>query len=484
MKELVVTFFSVFILFTTQACSQKQIFKEEMIKDSIQVDGKFYKTVKGYIKVNEDYSDVNSKNIYIPYFIVKSSSKSPLEPIFWLDGGPGGSNIISEEKIQKSSSGKLLENHDFVCIGYRGVDGSTVLESKDINKAMKGLDNELLSEKSLKNIENEIKNYTQKLKNDGIEINNYNILSVIDDLEYVRKFLGYKSIILLSVSYGTRVALLYGYKYPQIIKKTLMIGACPPNYFLARPEQAEKTIQHYDSLYQANPKQNTRGSIQQAMKIAFQKMPKKWSLYKLDKDKIKAGTISALYSRGFAVVAFDAYFNAAYDNDYSGLFMLQKVYDMNQKLVIGDAFAKAVSADINSIPSKIDDSTILGENVSAIQRKSSPHWGIKSFPEEYTKCRLSEVPILIVSGDLDFRTPAYITQKELMPYLKNGKHIILKNMSHADILGVVMQTPEFLYQYFDNDVVDDTLIKTKESIDFTPQNTIGKAKIFAMGILY
>jgi pimeloyl-ACP methyl ester carboxylesterase len=480
----------IILLCMNASCSQNLPFETIKKGKPIVIDSQTYQTLEGFIDVPEDYQKANSRRLLIPFFVVKSPSKNPSTPIFWLDGGPGGSNIISEDKIASSNPSKILANHDFVCIGYRGVDGTTVLKSKKINKAMKGLHHQMLSASSLRNIEMKIKEYCAELEKSGININNYTIMDVIEDFEYARKFLGYKSINLLSVSYGTRVALLYSYKYPKVLNHSLMIGACPPGYFLTRPEQAEITLNRYDSIYKSQNATDYRGSIKEAMKKALDNLPKRWATFTLDADKIKAGTVGALYIRGFAVMAFDAYFKAAYEKDYSGLFMLQKIQDMNEVEAIGDVYAKTVSADKSVIEENAamkrtqpEANTILGKNMALIYERTSKSWPIASIPSDFTKCRNTNVKTVIISGDLDFRTPAYITEKELMPYLPNGKHLVLKNMSHQDILMNTMKSPEFLQAYFDTGEANQSLLKTIDTIDFKPKNTISKAKIFVMGLI-
>jgi pimeloyl-ACP methyl ester carboxylesterase len=458
-------------------------------KESIEIEGKQYVLEKGEIEVPEDRTKANSRTLRLPIQIIRSSNPKGYEPIFWLDGGPGASNILSTDKIAATSPSKLLANHDFVCVGYRGVDGSTVLTSKKINKALKGLDHRMLSDRSLDNIEASIKTYCAQLKKEGIDINRYTIIDVVDDIEQARKTLGYSAINLLSASYGTRVALLYSYRYPKTLKRTVMIGACPPGYFLTRSEQAEKIIYCYDSLYQAQT--GAKVSIAESMKQAFANLPTRWSTFKLDADKIKAGTVGALYNCGFAVFAFNCYFKAAQKKDYSGLYMLQKIYEMNTNSVIGDVFAKTVSADIeNNVDyrqmrdSLRQSNTLLGNNISVIYGSTAHVWSIQSIPEEYKITRNSNAETLVISGDLDFRTPAYITNRELMPFLTNGKHIVLKNMSHTDILLNVMKSQEFLFQYFDYNNVDQSLIKSIERIDFKASGSISKVKIFVAGLLF
>lgn len=491
-------FIVVFLAFVTPpyACTLENLntHAQEAYKllqtETIEIEGKKYLLEKGEVSVPEDRTIASSRIIQLPVQVVRSNNQNKAEPIFWLDGGPGASNILSVEKIASTSPYKLLENHDLVCVGYRGVDGSTVLHSKKISKALKGINHQMLSDESLNHMEAKIKKYCLQLKENGIDINRYTIVDVIDDIDHARKVLGYTAIHLLSVSYGTRVSLLYSYRYPEAIKRTVMIGACPPGYFLAREEQAERTIDLYDSLYKSQNVVAYKGSIKDAMKRAFEKLPKRWATFRLDPDKIKAGTVSALYARGFAAWAFNAYFKAANEGDYSGLYMLQKTYDMSSKAVIGDIYVKTVSADMEDgiQYSRLRETlristTILGNNVAAVYGSTAHAWSIRSIPSEYKKCKLSASETLVVSGNIDFRTPPDITNKELMPFLKNGKHIVLKNMSHSDILQNVMKSQDFLYQYFEFGVVNESLVKTIDRIDFTAPQGIGKVKIFVAGLV-
>lgn len=454
---------------------------EDIIIDSLK-----FLTYEGQIEVPMDSELADRGVIQLPVFIIKSSNSNPDEPIFWLDGGPGGSNIISRNKIALTSAANTLKNHDFVCIGYRGVDGSVVLSSKKISKAFKGKQNKLLSDKSLNNIEAKIKLYNIELLKKGIDVNNFTIMNVIEDLEFARKQLGYNKINLLSLSYGTRVALLYSYKYPKIINRTLMIGACPPGYFLAKPEQAEEVLDKYDKLFKEQDTLNEKMSIKEAIKISFEKMPKRWSIFTLDPDKIKSGTINAMYNVNFSVMVFGAYFKAAKEGDYSGLYMLQKLSEMNIPKVVGDIYSKTVSADIQK---NIDyrsvlrnTKTVLGPNVSLLYGGTAEAWPIKPIPEEFRRSKKSDTQTLIISGDLDFRTPPSIVNEELMPFLTNGYHMILKNSSHIDILTQTMKHPTLLQQYFDNGNIDKNFSGNNNKIDFKPKQKISKTMIFLMGI--
>lgn len=478
---------SVFLLLNLNTSCSQQL-PTEGIKNGlpITIDQQTYQTLEGYINVPEDRLQPNSRRLLIPFLVIKSSSKHPSHPIFWLDGGPGGTNILSIQKIAQSHPGQILANHDFVCVGYRGVDGTVSLKSAKVNKALKGIGHQMLSQASLKEMEKQVSAYYRELKQSGIQIDHYNITQVIEDFEYARQFLGYQKINLLSTSYGTRVALLYSYRHPEVLHRSLMIGACPPGYFLPRAEFAEAMIHRYDSIYSAQKDANYKGSIKEAMKKAFREMPKRWATFKLDPEKIKAGTASALYNRGFATMAFDAYFKAAKNQDYSGLFLLQKIQDMNNIDAIGDVYCKTISADASILipeENRASAQTILGENMALIYQRTAKSWPIQPIEEHEARIQNTAVPTLVISGDLDFRTPAWITQKVLMPSLLSGQHLVLKNMSHLDILMNVMKSPAFLQQYFDTGRADASLLPTVDRIDFHSNASVSKAKIFVIGVI-
>lgn len=447
-----------------------------------------YQTIEGIIQVPEDYNKPQGRMITLPFYIVKSNNAHPAEPVFWLDGGPGASNILTPKKIATGSPHSLLAAHDLVCVGYRGVDGSSVLKSEQVNKAMRGLHHRMLSDESLKNMEQKMAAYHAQLRKEGVDVNCYTIMQVIEDIEQVRKVLGYQKINLLTVSYGTRVAMIYSYIYPQVLNRTVMIGACPPGYFLPRPEQAERILTVYDSLYQLEQGSHQKGSIREAMRKSFQNLPKRWAGFRLDADKIKAGTVMALYARNFAVTAFDAYFKAANNGDYSGLYFFQKIHEMNNNQIIGEMLSKTVSADLSDSTDftsyrNTNHTTILGNNMSLVYQTLAAQWPVKPIPAEFSTCRNSDAETLVISGGLDFRTPPEVTNRELMPFLSRGHHVVLDRLSHSDILMQIMKSPDFLALYFDQGVVDESKIKTPGPLNFKPKSKISKSKLYVMGLL-
>lgn len=437
-------------------------------KKEIKIGGSKFFIDEGFIIVNENPDDKNSRRIQLPVTRIRSSNKNPLQPVFWFNGGPGMTNM----KYEPDES--LLLNHDVVLVGYRGVDGSIKLDAPEITKAMKGDGDDLLGNNSMKMMTDAIDSFSIRMKREKIDLNFYTILEVISDFETARKALRYDKINLLSASYGTRVALLYSYLRPDFINRSVMVGANPPGRFLWEPKKIDDQLSVYDSLYSEFGKRKNI-SLTKTMKTVLENLPNRWSIFKLDAGKIKTASFAMLYHRESSALAFDAFIKASED-DFSGLYMLQRVYDfvIPSMMTWGDFFAKGLSADFDSSVNYknilSDSSTIMGSPLSYLIWRSEPKiFSVRSISKELRVARDSNTETLIVSGNLDFSTPAEYAAEELLPKLKNGKQIVLKDLGHVDDL--MNRQPEafshLLNEYFGKGIADDSKF-VYQPMDFNP----------------
>lgn len=453
-KTFIISFFTAFAI-TSALCQELNDQKIHQVK----IKKQRFTQVDGFINVPENYDSPDSKIIKLPVRIIKATGSNIGAPIFYLDGGPGYSNIVS------TSDTALLKNHDFVFVGYRGADGSTILKSKKIAKAIKGLSHQLLSEESLDNMANAMKEYQLELKQKNIDITNYTIIQVVEDIEYVRKQMGLQKINLLSFSYGTRVALLYNYLYPYAIQRMVMAGANPPGNFIWHPQKTEQVLDIWNAKYQAEG----LGSLKEAMRTAMEHLPKRWMFYKLDADKIKTATFLVMTQNKMAVMAFDSYYKAARRKDYSGLYLLQLMFDLFMKKIIwGEMCEKGISADwqtgtdYRNMLRQEGENTTLGPNMSLLLWGSASGWNKTLIPEEYRKPALSTTETLIVSGDLDVATPTQSATEQLLPTLSSGHQLILKNMSHGDIANAQPEAyTRLLKNFYDSGMIDSTAFVTQ-----------------------
>jgi hypothetical protein len=89
-----------------------------------------YRADCGTLVVPEDRADPRSRLIALPVTRILARSSHPLAPIFHLNGGPGTTNMTFPQ------ANRLAAQHDVVMVGYRGVDGSSVLNCPEVTAAL------------------------------------------------------------------------------------------------------------------------------------------------------------------------------------------------------------------------------------------------------------------------------------------------------------------------------------------------------------
>lgn len=420
------------------------------------------------ITVPENRDNPGSRLIHIPVIRIHTPARNPMEPIFGLTGGPGMSNM------KWKPLDTLLADHDFVMVGYRGVDGSTVLECPEVAEGVKTGD-DLLSERSLTKLGEAWKESARRLTESGIDLSGYNMKEVIEDFEAARKALGYERIDLLSESYGTRVAYLYGVNYPKSIHRSVMIGVNPPGHFVWNPQTVDAQLNRYSELWSKDPEMAARTpDLAKCMRDVLHNMPRRWLFFNINPGKVKAVTFTLLFNRKTAAMVFDAYVAAGH-GDASGLALMSMASDfvLPKLFVWGDLISKGGSADFDSTrdysKEMIPPDALLGSPISKLLFAPMQYggWPVSMLPSRYRTLQRSEVQTLLLSGSMDFSTPPQFATNELLPYLPNGRQVILSEVGHVeDVWRVEPQATERMVTSFINTGVTDTSLVRYVPMDF------------------
>jgi len=311
-----------------------------------KTSGSAFKADRGVIVLPENRKKVGSRLIALPFVRIHTPISKPAEPIFFLSGGPGSPNIQNEAPGWVDS---LLVNHDFVMVGYRGAEGSTILDCPEVKRALKGADDDLLSPESRAKLIEAMSSSAKRLQNEGIDISGYTIEEVAEDLDAVRFALDCERVSLLSMSYGTRVAQVYSYLHQDHLRRSVMVGANPPGHFVWEPKRIDEQLQQYSRLWEKDSVQAKRtNNLAETIHRVSHDMPKHWLFFPIDRGKVRVVTFSLLFHRNTAAMAFDAY-AAAEKGDHSGLALMSMAYDFIVPSIgiWGDFFSKG-STDYDS----------------------------------------------------------------------------------------------------------------------------------------
>jgi pimeloyl-ACP methyl ester carboxylesterase len=391
-----------------------------------------YQAECGTLVASENRGKPGARLITLPVKRIRSSAETPGEPIFYLAGGPGQSNMGFNPRDA------LLAGHDIVLVGYRGVDGSSVLNCPEMGSAILGDGQDVTSPESLKMVAEAMHACATRLDAEGVDLAGYSIPEVVADMEAARQALGYPKINLLSESYGTRVAQIYAYLHPQVVSRSAMIGINPPGHFIWEAATIESQLEQYSQLCAGDADCSQRSaSLTDSMRKVSANMPQKWLFMKIDPSKVKIISHVLLYHRSTAPMVFDAWL-AAEKGDSSGFALMSLAYDLVMPTIFtwGDLAAKGVNSDFDPERDYNDlrvQDTILGAPLSLlIWQPGSQAWPAYPMANEFRRVQPSEVETLLINGSLDFSTPIEIGRDELLPALKNGKLVTLAEMGHTN----------------------------------------------------
>ena len=393
----------------------------------------------GTLVVPENRADPRSRLIALPVTRILARSSHPLAPIFYLNGGPGVTNM------KFSQANRLAAQHDVVMVGYRGVDGSSVLNCPEVNAALEN-SSDYLSKASLTAYSDAFAACAKRLERSGVDLAGYTMEEQAADIEAARVALGYKHIDLLSESAGTRLGMIYQWRYPNSVGRSVMVGVNPPGNFIYSGAEIDQGIERYSALCAKQPACRARtANLAATMQHTAADMPSSWFSLPIKRGNALVGTFLGL-TEATAVDAplsgpntLDSWISAA-QGDPSGLWLLSMLANLTlpQSFVWGE-FASIGMADAQPVEryfsSGADRGSIIGNPLGEFLWGAGGlvhAWPANPGENQYTSVQNSSVPTLLIGGTLDFETPAQNATKELLPHLSNGHQVILSGLGHAD----------------------------------------------------
>jgi pimeloyl-ACP methyl ester carboxylesterase len=442
----------------------------------------------GTLVVPENRADPGSRLIALPVTRIQARSDQPAEPVFYLEGGPGITNVNFKE------ASRFAGDRDVVMVGYRGVDGSVRLDCPEVTSALKH-SADVLGEESFRAYGDGLRACADRLTDEGVDLAGYGLAQRVDDLEAARTALGYDRIDLLSQSAGTRTAMIYAWRYPERIHRSVMIGVNPPGHFLWDSQTIDEQIGRYAALCAKDATCSERtDDLAASVSRTAADMPERWFFLPIKEGHVRVASFYGLMesawtgSQPSGPMTLDAWL-AAEEGDASGLWVQSLLVDV----VVPDAFVwgEYVSAAMldaqaarDYFSSGAQDRDSIGYAGSAFSwggGRMADAWPVAPDEAAYSRVRTSEVETLLIGGALDASTPPQIATEELLPYLPNGHEVVLPWLGHS--LSFFAEQPEagsrLINTFFATGRVDDSLYEPQR-VDFTPDPTLtGLAKRIA-----
>jgi pimeloyl-ACP methyl ester carboxylesterase len=172
------------------------------------------------LKVPEDRAHPEAKQIGLHIAVLRSRSSTPKpDAFFFIAGGPGQASTDSFVQVSAAFD-RIRAERDIVLVDQRGTGGSNRLDCPTPVSGEEQNDSTIAAAAAdcLKHLPGDPRFYTTSV--------------AVQDLDAVRAALGYSSVDLYGISYGTRVALQYLRVYPDRVRSVILDGVVPADLAL------------------------------------------------------------------------------------------------------------------------------------------------------------------------------------------------------------------------------------------------------------
>src|SRR5215216_935782 len=446
----------------------------------------------GTLVVPEKRADPQSRLIALPVTRIRARSGQPAEPIFPLQGGPGITNMDFRQ------ASRFADERDVVLVGYRGMDGSSVLDCPEVESALKR-STDFLGKKSFRERADAFRACADRLSDDGVDLAGYSLPQRVDDLEAARKALGYGRIDLLSESLGTRIAMIYSWRYPRSIHRSVMLGVNPPGHFVWDEKTTDEQIGRYAVLCSKDDACRKRtDDLAASLRLAYENIPDRWWFLPIKEGNVKAGAFFGLMhatTDGAGPLAapwtIDTLLSAGQGDGGGAWFMslLAQVAFPEEQLWGDVAAAGRTDAGYarRLYARPADPRSVIGRPGTDLiwaGGRLLDSWPANPDENEYAQVRDSNVETLLIGGELDLATPPQWAKRELLPHLPNGHEVVLENIGHTDDFWTYQREAgsRLVNTFFDSGRVDRSLYR-QTAVDFTPAISPGAIATIILGVM-
>lgn len=403
----------------------------------------------GSLAVPENRAAPGGREIRIPVVVVPATGPASADPIVYVAGGPGDSSIRSAASMAHAFA-SLRATRDLLLVDTRGIGGDDRLYCGELAERgnLQGFYDEFLPPEKVRRCRERLAA--------RFDLARYGTSEGVEDLEAVRRALGYGPLNLYGVSYGTRFVLDYLRRHPGSVRTATLLGVDPPTEHgpLRFARFAQQALDATFADCAAEPPcaaafPDLPGDLARALSRlddgpAQVALADPASGAPIPLEINRAAFVQALrymlYVPSTALLVPLAVHEAAQGNftpiaENALLFFQLAAADFADGYYLSATCGEEVSyISDDEIPAAVAG-TFLGDFRIRQQRAACAAWVEMPRDPAFVLPVASDAPVLLLSGERDPVTPPHLGEQALAT-LPNGLHLVLPDANH-DYAGLV-----------------------------------------------
>ena len=411
-------------------------------------DGTTLEAEYGSLAVPENRADPQSREIELAFVRVASPLENPGPPVFFLAGGPGGPSIEAVENFVRGGGAAFFElvGGDIVGVDQRGVGRSRPNLTSDTLYELP-IDVPGDPRQHAEIMARVSREEAARWRAAGVDLAGYTTVESADDIDAVRRALGYDTISLWGGSYGSHLAMAVLRRHGEHVARALLTAPEGPDHTVKLPSYAQEGLERIAELAAADPALVERvPDLLKLIEDVLQRLEE--SPVTVDVEGTAVG-ISAfdlkqwiVGSIGYdprAIAELPAALVAMQDGDYGAI--ARSVLEDRRTAGVFTAMAmvmdaaSGMSAAREARIAREAPTTLLGDVGTYAFRAIAEAWDAPDLGDAFRGPLESDVPCLFIAGDLDSRTPVS-NALDLMEHLPNAQLIVVENAAHNLPMGL------------------------------------------------
>jgi pimeloyl-ACP methyl ester carboxylesterase len=395
----------------------------------------------GTLRVFENRQTRAGREISLNIVVLPAIGTGHLDPLFFLAGGPGQGAAQLAPQL-RTMFRPIQKTRDIVLVDQRGTGRSHPLECRSNQDSLTGLmEPEGAAADRLKKC----------LAGYDADVRLYTTPMAMDDLEQVRDWLGYDQINLYGGSYGTRAALVYLRQHGEQVRSMTLDGVAPTDMrlplFVAR--DAQRSLDSWLGRCEADDRCRAKyPNLQARVRTLLQRLDAAPVRVRMTHPRTGASEETELDARIVASLLFGALYSPitatllptlidrAERNDFQSLLALAMADDSSDNLSVGMQLSVLCSEDAPMVShtdlAREHEGNVFGDRLFADQVTACGFWPKGVIDASYYQPITSDVPALILSGELDPITPP-VWGDEVLRHLSHARHFTASASGHGVI---------------------------------------------------
>lgn len=393
----------------------------------------------GKLKVFENRESRAGRTIDLNVVVLPALELGQTEaPLFEMAGGPGQA-ATGVANFYTGPGREYRRHRDVVLVDQRGTGGSNPLSAPERTKSPQ----DYLSEMYPVDYVNRMRAALEP----RADLTQYTTSIAMDDLDDVRAWLGYERINLIGISYGTRAVLVYIRQHRDRVRSAILLGVAPT--YLKMPLYHARAAKRALDLLLAECAADT------ACHQAFPEIEREWDellarlgreparveysppdksapvTVEIQRDILAEKIRNLLYSRAGAA-RVPLLVHQAANGDFAP-FLKETMQERFGPLADGMYLSVTCAEDVPFIDqveaARANAGSSFGNYRVEQQTRACGLWPRGTIPDGYDEPVKADVPVLIVSGNLDPVTPPE-RGEEVARHLPNSRHIVIAHGAH------------------------------------------------------